>query len=1002
MNKINDVEVDVTKYGTGLTADQKAIQRALIINVLFSVTLIILNIVFTAKTFAAENYTLFESGQVRPMAMSADGKMLYAVNTPDNRLEIYDIKKNGLAHKTSVMVGIEPVAVAVAPNGDVWVVNHVSDSVSIVDVTDTTSIRVVNTLLVGDEPRDIVFAGPERKRAFITTAHRGQNSAVPLEDFTTPGIGRADVWVFDSTDLGSEMGGTPLTIVTLFMDTPRSLAVSTNGEEVYVAGFKTGNQTTTVLEMIVSDDTGGDGVIDPEDGLPGPKVLQDRNFDGDPETWVPVDANGVGQTLTSLIVKFNGTHWVDENGKPWDDKVNFSLPDRDVFVINAMANPPVEVASHSSVGTVLYNMAVNPVNGNIYVSNTEARNHVRFEGPGSLGSTVRGHFVESRITVIDGNNVNPRHLNKHINYDICCDDNPEKKAAALAQPMEMAVSSDGNKLYVAAFGSQKVGIIDTAKLEDDSFKAEENTHVTLSAGGPSGVLLDEANHRLYVLTRFDDGISIVDTNTKTEVEHIVMHNPEPQHIRNGRRYQYDANLTSSHGDSSCALCHVFGDMDQLAWDLGNPDGTPLPTYAPLAINHEDFGLPPQISTFMNMKGPMTTQSMKGMANHGAMHWRGDRTGANGIDESVQPDGGVYNEQAAFKAFNVAFAGLNGRHEALPPEAMQEFTDFALELTYPPNPIRNLDNSLTATQQVGKNFFFDETKIVDSVHHCNGCHKVDRDANKEFGVKKPGFFGTDGKNTFAFQAQFFKVPHLRNLYQKVGMFGMANNRNFLADDPFTGLMPGMTFPEIFQVIFFANPNLFMDEQIRGFGMFHDGSVDTIFRFHNIIGFLPRDPTDPDQQAAPYDPGNPDNLPISEEGMEIRRNLEQYILVFDTNLFPIVGQQITLRENSNPDVIGRVDLLVQRASLGECDLIASQKSHSYLYDATTGKFISDRSSESPITDVKLRTKVAKKNGEITYTCTPPGNGIRLALDRDMDGVYNRDEKEAGTDPADPTSF
>ena len=100
--------------------------------------------------------------------------------------------------------------------------------------------------------------------------------------------------------------------------------------------------------------------------------------------------------------------------------------------------------------------------------------------------------------------------------------------------------------------------------------------------------------------------------------------------------------------------------------------------------------------------------------------------------------------------------------------------------------------------------------------------------------------------------------------------------------------------------------------------------------------------------------------------------------------------------------RIDLLVERAALGECDLIASQKSHSYLFDASLNKFISDRTSETPITDAMLRTKASKKDGEITYTCTPPGNGVRLALDRDMDGVYNRDEKEAGTDPADPTSL
>ena len=40
--------------------------------------------------------------------------------------------------------------------------------------------------------------------------------------------------------------------------------------------------------------------------------------------------------------------------------------------------------------------------------------------------------------------------------------------------------------------------------------------------------------------------------------------------------------------------------------------------------------------FHPMKGPMTTQSLRGMANHGPMHWRGDRTGGNErIDSSRQ-------------------------------------------------------------------------------------------------------------------------------------------------------------------------------------------------------------------------------------------------------------------------------------------------------------------------------------------------------------------------------
>ena len=132
-----------------------------------------------APLAAAPAYTLFESGQVRPLALSPNGQLLFAVNTPDSRLEIFRVHASGLTHLSSVPVGIEPVAVAARSNDEVWVVNHLSDSVSVVDVTHPTRPTVTRTLLVGDEPRDIVFAGPSRTRAFITTAPPRTGANIP-------------------------------------------------------------------------------------------------------------------------------------------------------------------------------------------------------------------------------------------------------------------------------------------------------------------------------------------------------------------------------------------------------------------------------------------------------------------------------------------------------------------------------------------------------------------------------------------------------------------------------------------------------------------------------------------------------------------------------------------------------------------------------------------------------------------------------------------------------
>src|SRR5688572_27567055 len=97
------------------------------------------------ETADEKSFTLFESGQVRPLALSLDGKHLYAANTPDNRLEIFQISGSGLAKVGSVSVGLEPVAVAARNDSELWVVNHLSDSVSIVDVRSPSKAYVKRT-----------------------------------------------------------------------------------------------------------------------------------------------------------------------------------------------------------------------------------------------------------------------------------------------------------------------------------------------------------------------------------------------------------------------------------------------------------------------------------------------------------------------------------------------------------------------------------------------------------------------------------------------------------------------------------------------------------------------------------------------------------------------------------------------------------------------------------------------------------------------------------------
>ena len=864
---------------------------------------------------ARAGFVAFESGQVRPLALSPDGSRLFAVNTPDDRLEVFDVGAAGLAHAFSIPVGLEPVAVAARTDTEVWVVNHLSDSVSVVDLSGAVP-RVVATLLVGDEPRDVVFAGPGRSRAFVTTAHRGQNRPGDPQ-LTTAGVGRADVWVFDATALGAAPGGTPLQIVTLFGDTPRALAVSADGATVYAAVFHSGNGTTTVGEDAVCD--GGasappclvDGATLPG-GLPAPND----------------DAAGAPGPEAGLIVRHDVAtdRWLDGLGRDWSGAVRFTLPDLDVFAIDATTLATTQ--TWPNVGTLLFDLAVNPVSGRVYVSNTEARNEVRFEGPGVRGgSTVRGAAHQARITVLDGSAVLPRHLNKHIDYDVV----PAPSGVAdksLATPLGMAVSGDGATLYVAAFGSSKIGVFSTAALEADTFVPDAADHVQLAGGGPTGLVLDEARGRLYVLTRFDNAVASVDVATRTEQQRLALYDAEPASIVDGRPFLYDARLTSSNGEASCSSCHAFADLDSLAWDLGNPDATV--TTNPNPIHFGDY------QDFHPLKGPMTTQSLRGLNVRGPMHWRGDRTGGS------DPGGNALAQDQAFMKFNVAFPGLLGRASELPVSDMTKLTQFVLQIQYPPNPVRALDGSLTAAQQRGRNLYFG--RKTDGDFNCQGCHTL---------APLQGYFGTDGQMAFQGGPQLFKIPHLRNLYQKVGMFGRPGTIEFPGDGTATGA------------------------QIRGFGFRHDGSVDTLARFHGERQFT--------MTAAEH------------------QDLEQFLLAYDSNFAPVVGQQLTLASD-DAAAGARLDLLLVRAAAGECELVAKGSvggvARGWVRESD-GLFASDRASEARVTDAALRTQAVVAGQEVTFTCVPPGSGRRVGIDRDEDGFGDRDELDAGTDPADPSS-
>jgi hypothetical protein len=261
------------------------------------------------------------------------------------------------------------------------------------------------------------------------------------------------------------------------------------------------------------------------------------------------------------------------------------------------------------------------------------------------------------------------------------------------------------------------------------------------------------------------------------------------------------------------------------------------------------------------------------------------------------------------------------------------------------------NSLTSAQQDGEDKWFscgpDTTECAqldpnasDTVEDCDGCHTLD---------PLNGFFGTGGEESFEGEPQHMKVPHVRNVYSKVGMF-------------FAG-----------------------GDQVRGTGILHDGSVDTVDTFLSAGVF-----TLSNQERA---------------------DLVQFVLAFPTDLAPIIGQQVTIGPVNFgvTDVNDRISLIHTRAGvtfeskvLGgvvtECDVIAKtveggiEKGYVRLGG---GSYMPDDNGPT-ISEATLRAK-ANPVGDaqtITYTAVPPGAGTRMGIDRDEDTLGNGVETNTGT--------
>jgi len=242
-----------------------------------------------------------------------------------------------------------------------------------------------------------------------------------------------------------------------------------------------------------------------------------------------------------------------------------------------------------------------------------------------------------------------------------------------------------------------------------------------------------------------------------------------------------------------------------------------------------------------------------------------------------------------------------------------------------------------------------------------------------------------------------VPHLRNMYTKIGMFGSAPDANMIET-----VIPQLNGP--------------VQDQVRGVGYQHDGVVGTLDHFFTAQVFLQSfvniilpngSNAGPNPMGIPFfDPNHPTDPtfgPPVPAGFVQRHNVVSYLFAFDSNMAPVVGQQVTLTARNGAAASARISLLEARANAHECDLVVKGRIADFEagWFYTNGTFAPNVTALPPFTDQQLKLLAQSGITTLTYTCVPPGSGWRVGIDRDGDGFADGDELLNGSDPADPNS-
>ena len=459
----------------------------------------------TPKAPAKIGYPSLMSPHSAPIALY--GNRLFVANTPSDTVDVINTKTRKVVKR--INVGIDPVSISVRPDGkEVWVANHVSDSVSIIDNdrTSPTFLRAIDTVqdfdkknksTRFDEPVGIAFAN--NSKAYVALSSENKIAVI---------------------DVASRQVKKRLEITA---QDPRAIVV--RNDRLYVIPFESNNKTQL---------SGG------------------YKIDGDLVTFNAHEHSIANNNVLSL-------------GHVTDIVKHPRVPDRDLYIFDTKTDKLIRTVD--TLGTLLYGLTVDS-KGNVFITQTDARNDINGKSgtkKHSLKELENRAFLNqiTRVSLSRNESEKPTFINLEP-----LPPNHPGPGQALATPFAIQISDDDSTLVATAAGSDKVFTVDVETGKVMGRVRVESAPRGIALETSSTGRLSQA----WILNAVANSVSLIDVsdpNNPSVKQKITLEDPTHPAFKRGR-IAFNKASASTTETFSCASCHPDGHTDQLLWVLKTP------------------------------------------------------------------------------------------------------------------------------------------------------------------------------------------------------------------------------------------------------------------------------------------------------------------------------------------------------------------------------------------------------------------------------------------------